>query len=113
MKARSQKRERFLKIFGAKRKREQWLREFRLKSALDHIHEFPAAPKYPNWLLGLLNRAAPIAFNLGKGWIECNGVGSIHPKLNMLSYRPRNHQSGCTALQGGISLPHIKRAKLI
>jgi hypothetical protein len=64
-------------------------------------------------LIALLNRAAPIKIDLGNGWIECNGFVSVHAELNMLSYRPRNHRSDCTALLGGISLPNIKSIKLI
>jgi hypothetical protein len=60
-----------------------------------------------------LNQAAPVAINLGNGWIECNGFGLVHPKLNMLSYRPRNHRSDCTALRGGIKLTEVKSIKLI
>jgi hypothetical protein len=112
-KQRNKKGELFRKTFAEKRRRQMWLRGFRLNSAMDHLREFPESPKYPGWLLNLLNRAAPIKIDLGNGWIECNSFGSIHAELGMISYRSRNHRSGCNALLGGIKLANIKGAELI
>jgi hypothetical protein len=108
---RIKKGELFGKIFAESRR----LRSIRLERALamlDYVDSCYLA--YPiGSILSLLNRAAPIKIDLGNGWIECSSFGCIHGELNMLSYRPRNHRSDCTALLGGISLPNIKRAKLI
>jgi hypothetical protein len=105
MKRHIKKRELFRKIFAKRR-----IREDRLDRAMTCLSFFGPHDKTA---AKLLNQAAPVALDLGNGWIECNGFGSVHAELNMLSYRPRNHRSDCTALLGGISLPNIKRARLI
>ena len=110
MKRHIKKRELFHKIFAQRR-----IREDRLEMVIDLliVTNMLSIEASSTAIIRLLNQAAPVALDLGNGWIECNGFGSVHPKLNMLSYRPRNHRSDCTALLGGISLPNIKRAKLI
>ena len=110
MKRHIKKRELFRKIFAKRR-----VREDRLEMVIDLliVSNMLSIEANSTAIIRLLNQAAPVALDLGSGWIECNGFGSVHPKLNMLSYRPHNHRSDCTALLGGISLPNIKSIKLI
>jgi hypothetical protein len=110
MKRRIKKRELFRKIFAKRR-----IREDKLEMVIDLliVTGLLSIKISATSIAKLLSQAAPVALDLGNGWIECSKFGKIHPKLNMISYRPKSHRSDCTALQGGISLPHIKRAKLI
>ena len=111
MKKQIKKGELFRKVFAESRR----MRSIRLGKAMDLLSYADPIPLayWANPLLVLLNRAAPIKIDLGNGWIECNSFGSIHPELDMVSYRSRNHRSGCNALLGGIKLANIKGAKLI
>ena len=111
MKKQIKKGELFRKIFVESRQ----MRSLRLAKAMDLLSY--ADPMYSaywaNPLLALLNRAAPVKIDLGSGWIDCNSFGSVHAELGMISYRSRNHRSGCNALLGGIKLANIKGAELI
>jgi hypothetical protein len=89
----------FHKIFTERRRP----RESLLQAALEKISDQDSA--------FYLNRAAPVAIDLGRGFIECDRFGSILEGL--MSYRPRDRHPDCTALIGSISLEHIKNIKVI
>ena len=109
-KQRNKKGELFRKVFAESRRR----RASSLQRALSRLDYAGSYLAYPlGSIVRLLDQAAPIKIDLGNGWIECNGFGSIHPELNMVSYRLRSRRSDCNALLGGIKLPNIKGARLI
>jgi hypothetical protein len=67
------------------------------------------------FLLGLatdyLNNAAPVAIDMGNGWIKCDKFGGVENDL--ISYRPRSRRKDCTALVIGIRLSAVKKIKII
>jgi hypothetical protein len=63
------------------------------------------------WATIFLNVAAPLAIDLGNGWIKCNSFGAIQDGI--IPYHPRERRKDCTALVIGIRLLEIKRIKII
>jgi hypothetical protein len=112
------KQARYRKIFAKSRK----LRYLSASYAID-LMKFPQLfARFSNngamveWskdqaIIEYLNKAAPIAIDMGHGWIKCNSFGSIQDEL--ISYRPRERRKDCTALVIGIRLSEIKRIKII
>jgi hypothetical protein len=97
----------YRKIF-AKNRRYRWLSA---SKALEIIDPSNSSEFLLKLAVDYLNHAAPVAINMGNGWIECNSFGTINNDL--IPYRPRDRRKDCTALVAGIRLSAIKKIKLI
>lgn len=101
------KKAKYRKIF-AKQRKARWIA---LSCATSLIKANPDAEFADGILTSILNRAAPVAIDLGQGWINCLRFGMVADGL--ISYRPVQRRQDCTALVSGLRLNAIKQIKII
>jgi hypothetical protein len=104
----SKKREKFLRLFAPQREQ----RDFAVRAVLRGLEVWDPFKDGSSGYIYWLNKAAPIAINLGNGHIQCSKFGLIQDGL--ISYQPYQPRANSgNAFLGGIRIKNIKSIKLI